>query len=354
MSMARLFLIAGSGGQIKPEQRIPPRKTLREWVQSYEQKNAFKAYALFIGDCVMFVTASVLAVVAPWYLQLACVPLLALLIARLFIIGHDACHGSYTDSRRQNRWIGKIAFLPSLTPYRWWEVGHNMAHHGFGNLAGKDHVWVPLSPAQYQALMPRQQRWYRLTRSVFGAGPYYLHKWGMDLLRLRKPQSRAIEWDTVLVLGFAGIWIASVAALAAATGNNVWIALTLAIVLPFIGWNYLMGLVIYLHHTHPGVKWYQDQAAWIASHPYISATVHVRFPQWFSTALHHIMEHAAHHLNTGIPLYNLHAAQARLEAGLGDAVVVQGFSWAWYRRCVSTCKVYDFERGRWVGFGGDG
>src|SRR5271165_3652999 len=45
-------------------------------------------------------------------------------IGRLFIIGHDACHQSFTEHRGLNRWIGRIAFLASLTPYSLWEVGH--------------------------------------------------------------------------------------------------------------------------------------------------------------------------------------------------------------------------------------
>jgi hypothetical protein len=36
---------------------------------------------------------------------------------RLFIIGHDACHQSLTPHSRLNKWLGRIAFLPPLTPY---------------------------------------------------------------------------------------------------------------------------------------------------------------------------------------------------------------------------------------------
>ena len=84
--------------------------------------------------------------------------------------------------------------------------------------------------------------------------------------------------------------------------------------------------------------------------PYITATVHMRFPQWISSALHHIMEHPAHHLSTNISLYNLRAAQRLLEDDLGNQIVVQQFGFAWYRNCVRTCKLYDFERSCWVRF----
>ena len=334
-------------------QDIPPRKTLREWVQPFEHKHAGKAYAIFIIDYLVFIAASIGAVVIPLSAlpaKLLCAAIIGLWIARLFIIGHDACHGAYVASRRQNRWIGKLAFLPSLTPYRWWEIGHNMAHHGFGNLTSKDHVWIPFSAAEYAALSVSQKLWYRCTRSLIGAGPYYMVKWWSELFRLKSTQPGKLEPDTVLAATFAMIWIGALVLLSMALNKTVWINLLFAFVLPFIVWNYIMGLVIYLHHTHPDVRWYNSQEAWIASKPYITATVHVRFPQWVSSALHHIMEHPAHHLNTTIPLYNLRAAQRRLEDDLGNQIVVQPFSFVWYLNCVRTCKLYDFERGCWVGF----
>ena len=72
--------------------------------------------------------------------------LMALATSRLFIIGHDDCHLSLTPSRRMNRIIGRLCFLPSFTPYSLWEVGHNVAHHGCNKLRGHDYVWEPLSP----------------------------------------------------------------------------------------------------------------------------------------------------------------------------------------------------------------
>jgi omega-6 fatty acid desaturase (delta-12 desaturase) len=33
-------------------------------------------------------------------------------IAIVFVVGHDACHGSFTPSARLNRWIGRMVFVP--------------------------------------------------------------------------------------------------------------------------------------------------------------------------------------------------------------------------------------------------
>jgi omega-6 fatty acid desaturase (delta-12 desaturase) len=100
---------------------------------------------------VLGVAIASLLVVEAWWVKVFASLVAALWIARLFVIGHDACHGSYTPNKTLNKWIGRIAFLPSLTPYSLWEVGHNLAHHGFTNLKGRDYVWTPYSPPNSRA-----------------------------------------------------------------------------------------------------------------------------------------------------------------------------------------------------------
>jgi len=77
---------------------------------------------------VLGVAIASLLVVESWWIKVFASLVAALWIARLFVIGHDACHGSYTPNKTLNKWIGRIAFLPSLTPYSLWEIGHNLAH----------------------------------------------------------------------------------------------------------------------------------------------------------------------------------------------------------------------------------
>src|ERR1051325_1150050 len=52
---------------------------------------------------------------------------------RLFEVAHDACHGSYTPDPALNRWIGRLAFLPSLHVFGLWRFAHNHLHHGYSN-----------------------------------------------------------------------------------------------------------------------------------------------------------------------------------------------------------------------------
>jgi omega-6 fatty acid desaturase (delta-12 desaturase) len=123
-------------------------------------------------------------------------------------------------------------------------------------------------------------------------------------------------------------------------------------VLPFLVWNACVGFVLYVHHTHTEIDWYQDKAAWAASQAFVSTTVHLTFRSAMGSALHHIMEHTAHHVDMSVPLYRLKQAQKLLEARLPGHIVVQAFSWRWYVDTARRCKLYDFERRCWTDFAG--
>jgi len=165
---------AGPAG-LPPEASIPHRKVIRAWLAPIAARHTLQALWLVALDWVLLG----LAMAATIRLRYPAAQLLAgvaagFVIARLFILGHDACHQSLTRHRRLNRWLGRLLFLPSLTPYSLWEVGHNVVHHGYTNLKGVDFVWEPLTLAEYQAL-PRHRQWLeRIYRSGWAPWLYYL------------------------------------------------------------------------------------------------------------------------------------------------------------------------------------
>src|SRR5260370_10229931 len=61
---------------------------------------------------VLGVSIASLLFVEAWWVKVFASLVAALWIARLFVIGHDACHGSYTPHKTLNKWIGRIALLP--------------------------------------------------------------------------------------------------------------------------------------------------------------------------------------------------------------------------------------------------
>jgi len=337
---------------------IPHRKEIRAWMAPIASQNTARALALVVLDLVLLAATSAATILLePIALKLLAAVAMGLVISRLFILGHDACHQSFTPHRRLNRWLGRLVFLPSLTPYSLWEVGHNVVHHGYTNLRGFDFVWQPLAIDEYRALPAGRRLLERVYRSGWAPWLYYLVEiWWKRMLfpnRRAMPTRRAVFiWDSVLVSVFALAWIAGLTAAAIATQQSVALLIGVGFALPFVIWNGMIGFVVYVHHTHLGVDWYADKRAWSASQPFVSTTVHLTFRSAFGSVLHHIMEHTAHHVDMSIPLYRLKNAQSLLEERLPGRIVVQAFSWRWYFETARKCKLYDFARDCWTDYAG--
>jgi omega-6 fatty acid desaturase (delta-12 desaturase) len=298
------------------------------------------------------------ALARPLGLKLLFSALCALFITRLFVLAHDACHGSLLSSHALNGVVGRLGFLPSLTPFNLWQLGHNTLHHGYTNLKGRDYVWTPFSMAEFDALPAARRRLERVYRSPFGQGLYYLVEiWWTKMMRpVRRAAGTPRRFDTrdrTLVAAYAGVFCAAAWGAALATGQNPLLVLLAAALAPFALWNTVMGFLIYLHHTHPGVAWFETRREWNLQAAQLRQAVHVAFPASVDAALHHIMDHTAHHVDTLVPLHRLRQAQAALEAAYPGEVPVQAFSWSYFRRCVAACKLYDFERHRWLDFHGN-
>jgi len=337
---------------------IPHRKLIRSWLAPIASRSTTYAIWLVVLDSVLFalgLTATI--VMRNPLLQAVAGMATGFVIGRLFILGHDACHQSLTEHRTLNRWLGRIVFLPSLTPYSLWEVGHNIVHHGYTNLKGFDFVWEPRSLEEFRALPAWRRALERVYRSGWAPWLYYLVEvWWTRMLFPNKrtmPTRRAVfKWDCALVCAGALAWIGGLIAAAMATGQSAWWLVTVGFAVPFIFWNGMIGFVVYVHHTHLGVAWYDNKVAWAKAQPFVSTTVHLTFRSAMGSVLHHIMEHTAHHVDMSVPLYRLKSAQKLLEAKMPGCIVIQPFSWRWYAETARRCKLYDFKARCWTDFAG--
>ena len=218
-------------------------------------------------------------------------------IARLILMGHDACHGAFFPAaRRANALAGRIVFLPSLTPYSTWELGHNTLHHGFTNLRGKDYVYTPLSKAEFDALPAWRKLVERAYRHPFGPGLHYgIEVWWRRLWFPRRPPgdgSRRAAYfsDSLLTLGYLVAQVCIVAAVARSTGQHPAALAAWAIALPFAVWSFVMGFVTYQQHTHTRVVWYADRREWDPVTAQVQGTVHILFPAPIGALLGNIMD----------------------------------------------------------------
>jgi omega-6 fatty acid desaturase (delta-12 desaturase) len=316
---------------------------LRQQLRPMRVKSTGLALAIFALDAVLYVAAVIGALTASgFWIALACGAIAGVATGMLFVVGHDACHGSLTSSPQLNAWIGRSAFLPSLTPFRAWDEGHNRTHHVYTNLKGRDYIWTPFSLDEFRALPRWRQILERCYRSPLGVGLYYgVEVWGKHLMFSRDVDA---VWDSLLCSGFAGV-LSVVAWLAA--GWQGWFA---GVAWPFLVWNWMMGWAIFEHHTHPAVPWFDDEHEWRAAGAQTLCTVHIVLPGVVDFVLHRIMQHTAHHLDVTVPLYRLTDAQSAVERSA--EVVTYRWSPLTFLRHLRACQIYDYDESQWLHFDG--
>ena len=150
------------------------QRALRAALRPLRRKSTARALAIVTADAVLYAVCvcGALRTAGDW--RGWCFGVAeSIAIVMLFIVGHDACHGSFTPSRALNGILGRLAFLPSLTPYRTWETGHNHTHHIYTNLKPHDYVWTPFTKAEYDALPRWRRALEHVYRSAPGVGLYY-------------------------------------------------------------------------------------------------------------------------------------------------------------------------------------
>lgn len=120
-------------------------------------------------------------------------------------------------------------------------------------------------------------------------------------------------------------------------------------VLPLIGTQWFIGFVIYLNHTHPDVVWYDDVEEWARHDVQLEGSVGQRFSRLGQALLpRRIMNHTAHHVDPGVPLPALAAAQRELICSFGDRIIRWDWSPRQFRAILASCKLYDYDTHRWL------
>jgi len=163
---------------------------------------------------------------------------------------------------------------------------------------------------------------------------------------------RKYKLDSALVTAGAVLWVGVVVLVARATGQSAGLLVALAIAVPFLLWNGVIGFVVYVHHTHPRIAWYANRHEWQRNRAYLTSTARVRLPLGIDRLMHSIMEHNAHHLNPRISMFTLQAAQRALKERFPDLCDYR-LDWSTYMANVRSCKLYDYVNHAWLDFRGE-
>ena len=334
--------------------RVDIQRALRE----FTEPSLFWGTALALADLAQYAAAiaGVLWLPALWA-KIACSIFAGLKMANLATLGHDAAHGSLTPSPALNRILGIIVFMPGLTNWALWIYEHHRRHHPYTNGSLVD-TYTPLSKAEYDALPRWRRALKRFHRTPLGLGfaLYYITErwWEVKLLpRAGVPAKfRASAWrHFALLMVYLAALVGLLAAAPLYSDTSSVAAILLGLVVPFYVWMELMSGSLYFQHTDPGIPWFRSETD-RRRLPVEELTLHLAFPLWFSRYMHHVYDHPVHHVQPAIPCYRLHEAQLILNRLSPQSAVTRPFSFWLFWDTLRRCKLYDYERHRWLDFDG--
>jgi acyl-lipid omega-6 desaturase (Delta-12 desaturase) len=293
-----------------------------------------------------------LATTDHWWLVPPLEIVAGLFVGGLFILGHDASHGSLVRGARLNRVLACALMLPSLHSEDAWALGHNRVHHGFTARQGLDFVWHPVTVAEYGVMSQWGRLRHRVEWSPLGAGAYYLRAvWWNKMVTASAPTGgRGGGRDRWLVLLGAALATAGALALGSARWGGpagalvMWLEL---VVVPFLVYVQLIGWTVYVHHVGPDIRWWTPRE-WNRSRAQMESTTILRIPRALNVFFHHIFVHVPHHVDVRIPWYRLPDAARALHTARPGTIVDRRLRIADYLRATRRCKLYDFERGTWL------
>lgn len=332
----------------------------RETFSQLSKKSDWKACGIFIAQSLLYLgwLVGASADYSP-ILNILFSLSAGFVIGQLFVIGHDACHQALAKHIWLNNLIGRLCFLASHHSYSLWRLEHNIKHHQHTNIKSLDPSWCPLSKDEFDQLPTVHQWLERIYRSAWGGGLYYmLEMWIKNHVCPFNRDARRHWWnylpDSLLVISAAILQLILILKIGIfiAPSKPSWELLLLTWVIPFLSWNWIMGFVIYLHHTHPQIIWYSKDPGLGRSERQVDVTAHVIFPAPINALLYNIMDHTAHHLKSSLPLFSVGEAQHKLEQSNPGRIFTYRWSLTTHMQITNACKLYNFQQHCWTDFNG--
>ncbi len=278
-------------------------------------------------------------------------------LAGMFVVGHDAAHGSLFNSKKLNKAIGRFMFLPELHSYEAWLLGHNRLHHGHTVREQMDFVWHPSTKEQYDEMTKKEKFLHRLEWSFIGSGFYYIRNvWWNKMISFTPPERyrERIRKDTMFVAVFAMLsYIVLFVYGALNYGSFIgggWMVLKV-IGVPWFGFMTIIGWTVYVHHISPEIKWW-PRNQWDSFKGQIEGTTILQInPVINWLFFHNIFIHVPHHVDMRIPCYNLKEAGNALSSEFPE-IKNKKFKMRDYFSTTKACKLYDFESHVWQDYQG--
>ncbi len=337
-------------GTLKPALDAIPRECL----ERPTRKAVFvvaRAVALWIASLVLlFASDNPFIVAAAWIFG-------SLALAGMFVVGHDAAHGSLFNSKKVNKWVGRLLFLPELHSYEGWLLGHNRLHHGHTVREQMDFVWMPTTPAEYARMSTFRKFQHRVEWSFLGSGLYYIRNvWWDKMISFTPPERyrERIKKDVRFVALFGAVSITALFAYGLHYYGDIlgaaWLVVKV-IAVPWFGFMTIIGWTVYVQHIAPDIKWW-PRNQWDSYKGQIEGTTVLYCPRIINELFfYNIFIHVPHHVDMRIPCYNLEKAADALIEAFPD-IKHKKLRYRDYLRTARICKLYDYEEHTWHAYDG--
>lgn len=315
------------------------------------KKSMFKTFFWFTLDLVFYLlTMYGVFVTQSIPLKLIFGILAGIATSSMFVWAHDAAHGSLFKNRVISEILGTLFMLPSLNMYRLWSYGHNRIHHGFTSYSPLDWIWRPLTISEYRELSNIRRFFYRIERNLYGCGLHYIYKVWWPKMVMFMPE----DFTTKKKLGMiANKMITVVFAIAISVvfySHGGFISVLSALIVPFVVFNYVISLVVYLHHTHPDIPFFDERNEWNFTIGALYCTTVIRTNWLIEKITHDILIHTPHHVDIRIPFYRLKPAFKSIQVNYNQYLHEYRLNIQILKHIFKSCKLYDYKNHVWYTF----
>eukprot|EP00199_Chlamydomonas_sp_CCMP681_P002454 CAMPEP_0119105700 /NCGR_PEP_ID=MMETSP1180-20130426/3595_1 /TAXON_ID=3052 ORGANISM="Chlamydomonas cf sp, Strain CCMP681" /NCGR_SAMPLE_ID=MMETSP1180 /ASSEMBLY_ACC=CAM_ASM_000741 /LENGTH=417 /DNA_ID=CAMNT_0007090825 /DNA_START=69 /DNA_END=1322 /DNA_ORIENTATION=+ len=321
------------------------------------EKNTARSMAFLALDVAVVVgMAAVTLAVNQWWLWPLYWAAQGTMFWALFVVGHDCGHGSFSNNKTLNDFVGNVVHSSILVPYHGWRISHRTHHANHGHVEN-DESWMPTSKSLYDKMEPMAQLGrLSLPWSLF-AFPFYLWQRSPGKVgshydpacNLFTPQEKPlVETSNAFMLGMLAILAAGTVALGPAAMFGLY-------VVPYWVNVVWLDVVTYLHHhgsSDPAEKmpWYRGEE-W--SYFRGGLTALDRDYGIFNKIHHDIGTHVVHHLFPQMPHYNLGQATDSAKLVMGPYYREPEKSKGWFPTHLIEPLVRSFQEDHFVDDTGD-
>lgn len=282
----------------------------REAIQPYEKSSLPRSIvdlATSVVPYLLLTVAGYLCMEVSVWLTIGISVLASGFLLRTFIVFHDCGHGSFFDSKRANKWMGRFTAYLTFQAFYSWRYKHALHHGSAGDLdrrgQGDVETWTV---DEYLAASWKAKLGYRLFRSpfvMFTLGPIWAlmvnpRLWNSNM---RKPELHSV-WLTNAALAL------TLAPIIYFFGIGTWAAVQMpaAMIAGMAGvW------LFYVQHQFEDAYW-ESNDQWSYAEAALRGSSYLRLPRIFQFFTGNIGLHHVHHLSSRVPNYNLERAHDEL------------------------------------------